>query len=72
MPAGVIGPDGAWLTRCATDGSTDLACVTLNRNAPELRIALHAARPWRATARDGSLYQQRRIDDLRSHDRTVG
>ena len=72
MPAGVIGPDGAWLTRCATDGSTDLACVTLNRNAPELRIALHAARPWRATARNGSLYQQRRVDDLRSHDRTVG
>lgn len=72
MPAGVIGPHGAWLARCATDGSTDIAWVTLDRDAPPLRIALHAARPWRTTARDGAIYQRRRVDDPRSRDRTVG
>ncbi|MFI7511741.1 carbon-nitrogen hydrolase family protein [Micromonospora aurantiaca] len=70
MPAGVIGPHGAWLTRCTSDGTPDLACATLDRDTPELRIALHAARPWRATARDGAIYRQRRVDDPRSHDRT--
>ncbi len=71
MPAGVIGPHGAWLARCATDGSTDIAWVTLDRDAPHLRIALHAGRPWRATARDGAIYRRRRVDDPRSRDRTV-
>ncbi|RKF23620.1 hypothetical protein [Micromonospora globbae] len=72
MPSEVIGPHGAWLTRCSTAGSTDLTCVTLDRNAPDLRIALYAARPWRATARDGAIYQRRRVDAPRSRDRTVG
>ncbi|WP_091636430.1 carbon-nitrogen hydrolase family protein [Micromonospora peucetia] len=71
MPAGIIGPHGAWLTQCTSDGNTDLTFATLDRNAPELRIALHAARPWRATARDGSIYQQRRVNDPGSRDRTV-
>jgi len=72
MPAGSIGPHGVWLTRCATDGRTDLACFALDRHAPQLRVALHAARPWRATARDGTIYQRRHVNDPRSHDRTVG
>ncbi|PZG07717.1 hypothetical protein C1I95_30715 [Micromonospora craterilacus] len=72
MPAGVIGPHGVWFTRCATDGSNGLTCVTLDRHAPDLRLALHVARPWRATARGGAIYRQRRVDDPRSRDRTVG
>lgn len=72
VPAGVIGPHGAWLAQCAADGSSDLVCVTLDRDVPPLRGALHAARPWRVTAREGTIYHQRRVDDPRSRDRTVG
>ncbi|MEU1395441.1 carbon-nitrogen hydrolase family protein [Micromonospora zamorensis] len=71
MPAGIIGPHGGWLARCASDGSADLVCATLDRDAPELRIAVHHARPWRVTARDGAIYRQRRVDDPRSHNRTA-
>lgn len=71
MPSGVIGPHGAWLDRCGSDGGADLVCVTLDRDAPQLRTALHAARPWRAVARHGTIYQQRQVDDPRSRNRTI-
>ncbi|MFE9653233.1 carbon-nitrogen hydrolase family protein [Micromonospora sp. NPDC006431] len=71
MPSGVIGPHGAWLGRCTSDGRSGLVCVDLDRQAPELKVALHAARPWRATARAGTIYEQRRVEDLRSSDRTA-
>jgi predicted amidohydrolase len=70
MPTGVIGPNGKWLAQCAADGGPGIVCVDLDRAAPELGVALHAARPWRATARAGKLYEQRRVDDPRSMDRT--
>ncbi|MEV1013265.1 carbon-nitrogen hydrolase family protein [Micromonospora sp. NPDC049801] len=72
MPTGIIGPHGGWLARCAPDGTADLVCATLDRDAPELRIAVQHARPWRTTARDGAIYRQRRVDDPRSHNRTEG
>jgi len=71
MPSGVIGPHGAWLGRCASDGRGGLVCVDLDRQAPALNVALEAARPWRATARAGTIYEQRRVQDSRSSDRTV-
>ena len=55
MPAGVIGPHGHRLGRCAAAGVPDLVCVELDRTAPELDVALHKARPWRAEARMGDL-----------------
>ncbi|WP_091074630.1 carbon-nitrogen hydrolase family protein [Micromonospora nigra] len=71
MPSGVVGPDGTWLGRCASDGRSGLVCVDLDRHAPELNVALKAARPWRATARAGVIYEQRRVQDPRSSDRTA-
>ncbi|MEV6813177.1 hypothetical protein AB0M52_13740, partial [Micromonospora sp. NPDC051296] len=52
-------PHGVWLSHCAADGGIDFTCVTLDRRAPELGVALHAAQPWRATARDEAIYQRR-------------
>ncbi|MET7949771.1 hypothetical protein [Micromonospora sp. NPDC005324] len=58
------------LVQSSPDGTPGLVCATLDRDAPELRVAVHHARPWRVTARDGTIYRQRRVDDPRSHDRT--
>ncbi len=70
MPAGVIGPHGAWLGQCAGDGQPATACVDLDRADPDLDIALNKARPWRRTARAGELYTARRVNDPRSTART--
>jgi hypothetical protein len=45
-------------------------CVDLDRADPALDIALHKARPWRATARAGHIYTAHRVTDPRSTDRT--
>ncbi len=47
-----------------------LVVATMDRDAPELHIALNAARPWRASARQGDIYRTRRVDDPRSADQT--
>lgn len=70
-PSAVFAPNGDVVARCAGDGSTDLACVTLDRKDPALAIALTKARPWRAAARSGEIYRARLVDDDRSRDRTT-
>ncbi|MCO5999358.1 carbon-nitrogen hydrolase family protein [Actinoallomurus rhizosphaericola] len=70
MPSGVIGPHGYRLGSCTADGAPGLVCVELNRDDPALDVALHKARPWRARARAGDVYEARRVDDPRSGDRT--
>jgi predicted amidohydrolase len=58
MPAGIIGPHGSWLAECTRDGRPGLAAADLDPGDPQLKIALHAARPWRATARHGDIYRR--------------
>jgi len=70
MPAGVIGPHGAWLGRCSANGHPAIACVDLDRADPDLDIPLNKARPWRSTARAGQLYTAGRVNDPRSTART--
>ena len=49
-----------------------LLTAELNRDAAELDAALTFRRPWRARAREGSIYGHHRpIDDPRSRDRTI-
>jgi hypothetical protein len=43
---------------------------TLDREDPALHVALDLARPWRASARAGSIYEERRVTDERSRVRT--
>ena len=68
MPSAIIGPDGSQLA--SVDAPKQLAIVTLDRAAPEFRIALDLARPWRAEASQGDIYHSRRVNDPRSTDRT--
>lgn len=69
-PSGVYAPNGDIMRRAAA-GAADLICVTLDRRDPALAVALNKARPWRAVARDGAIYRERHVDDVRSRDRTV-
>lgn len=68
MPSTIIGPDGRDLA--AVETPTEPCVATLDRSAPELRVALDLARPWRAEARRGDIYRTRRVTDPRSADRT--
>lgn len=70
MPSGVIGPDGNWLQACPRDGRAGFVCADLDDSDPRLHIPLHAARPWRAIARQGDIYRQWMLDDPRSDDRS--
>ena len=64
----LIGPSGAIQASCAP-GTSTLAVNILDEKAPEWRIALHHARPWRAQAREGSIYRALHVADPRSHDK---
>lgn len=64
----LIGPEGTVLARAGEQ--TELIIGELDRDAPEFDIALNKARPWRALAREGEIYRSRRVEDLRSNDRT--
>lgn len=67
--SGLIGPHGEVL---ADAGATaGLVVATLDREDPALRVALDVARPWRATARAGHIYEERRVSDERSRVRTA-
>lgn len=68
MPSAVFGPDGSELT--AVTAPALLSTAVLDRDAPEFHVALNLARPWRATANQGDIYRDRRVDDPRSSDRT--
>lgn len=70
-PSRLIGPNGRELARCSVDARSEFAVATLDRTDPALDVALNRARPWRATARLGDIYRNRRIDDERSRDRTT-
>ncbi len=65
----VIGPDGGLLSEVETHQG--VAVTVLDRHASEFETSLAKARPWRArVSSDISYYGSRRVDDLRSRDRT--
>jgi predicted amidohydrolase len=68
MQSGLIGPDGMPLKRMTTDEGVVIECM--NRDAPELDIALNKARPWRSSIATDKKYQTRDINDPRSTNRT--
>jgi predicted amidohydrolase len=64
----LIGPHGEVLA--TVGGEPALVVGTLDREDPALRGTLHFARPWRASARNGDIYDARRVTDERSRVRT--
>jgi predicted amidohydrolase len=64
----LIGPHGEVLGDAGDDAG--LVVAELDRHDPDLRVALDLARPWRASARAGLIYEERRVEDERSHVRT--
>ena len=66
--SGLIGPHGDMLTDVG--GEPGLAVATLDREDPALRGELVLAKPWRAMARSGDIYEERRVTDERSRVRT--
>jgi predicted amidohydrolase len=68
MMSGLIGPDGEPLKHLTTEEG--LVIDDMDRKAPELDIALHKARPWRAVAGTGEFYASSLVDDPRSADKT--
>jgi predicted amidohydrolase len=67
FPAALIGPDGRTIVRAGGEG---LVVGELDRDAPAFDVALRLARPWRALARAGDIYEERRVSDPRSEVRT--
>jgi predicted amidohydrolase len=67
LASGLIGPDGAFSARCEADGQPGVSLGQLDRSRYD--IPLNKARPWRATARAGQIYADRRVVDRRSADK---
>jgi predicted amidohydrolase len=61
----LIGPTGE-VQAAATPFASGIVVDLLDEQCPRWEIALHRARPWRAKARDGSVYRQRYVQDPRS------
>jgi len=70
MPAGVIGPHGIRLASLPNQRPARARRVDLDRADPALDMALNKARPWRAIARAAHIYQEYRVGDPRSTNRT--
>ena len=62
--SGLIGPHGDVLADAGAEPG--LVVGTLDRHDPALHVALDLAKPWRATARAGAIYEERRVADERS------
>jgi len=66
--SGLIGPHGEMLARAGEEPG--VAIASLDRDDPALHTALHLAQPWRAAARNGEIFEERRVNDERSRVRT--
>ncbi len=65
---GVIGPHGYWLTKHQGGDLPAVVYTDLDRSDPALDVALNRARPWRAIARQGDIYANRRVTASRRID----
>ena len=70
-PAGVIGPDGKWVSQCPATPEPNLVTAVLDRDDPDYDIPLQRARPWRLKARQGDIYREKMVDDPRSANRSA-
>jgi predicted amidohydrolase len=70
LPSGLIGPDGEYVARAPSDGTSALAIGTINRDDPRYDIPVHKARPWRTRCIAGEPYRDLFVEDERSGDRT--
>ncbi|QFY61890.1 carbon-nitrogen hydrolase family protein [Rhizobium grahamii] len=70
-PAGVIGPDGRWVTQCPAAPEPHLVTAVLDREDPLYDIPLQKARPWRRKAREGEIYREKTVDNPRTKDRSA-
>lgn len=68
-PAGIVGPDGKWVSLCEPFPQFSFVTTILDRDIPQYDIALRRARPWRAKARAGEIYREQMCDDIRSRNR---
>lgn len=59
-PAFVCGPRGAVMTEAERSRDDALAIVLIDRNAADFEMTLGMARPWRARARQGDIYREKR------------
>jgi predicted amidohydrolase len=69
MPRGLtsrlIAPNGEVQAE-ATPSLSEVIVDVLDERCPRWEVALHRAKPWRARARDGSIYRQRYVQGPRS------
>jgi predicted amidohydrolase len=65
----LIAPTGE-VQAAATPLVSGIVVDLLDEQCPRWDIALNRARPWRAVARDGSIYRQRYVRDPRSERKT--
>ena len=68
IKSGLIGPDGEVLNQIEQESGVMFG--ELDRDAPELDIALNKARPWRASVAANPAYNTRHLIDPRSVNRT--
>lgn len=68
IKSGLIGPDGEVLNQIEQERGVVFA--ELDRDAPELDMALNKARPWRASIDTDPAYKTRQLNDPRSVNRT--
>jgi len=66
----LIGPNGE-VQGAVSPSESGLVLHELDPDRPEWRIALHHAKPWRARAREGSIYRERYVRDPRSENKTT-
>src|SRR5205807_1210524 len=65
----LIAPTGE-VQAAATPSVSGIVVERLDEHCPRWEIALHRAKPWRARAREGSIYRGRLVRDPRSDART--
>jgi predicted amidohydrolase len=70
VPAGVIAPNGSWITQGPTDGRPAIVIADLDPSLPEAKESIQYRRPWRRTARS-DIYEKRHVTDSRSQDKTI-
>ena len=68
MMSGLIDPNGEMLHPLKS--AEGLVIDDMDRDAPEMDIALNKARPWRALAGSGEFYDGWRVEDPRSSEKT--
>jgi predicted amidohydrolase len=68
VPSEVFSPAGESLAAATAGG--EIVVADLDRTDPQLHVALNLALPWRAEAREGGIYRDKRVLDRRSSEKT--